>query len=244
MDRSKTARELGPFDCIKAPCVDTCPVDQAVPLYMDAVRRGDLAEAIRITREGQPAAVDPGPRLRPPVRDDLRPDPPRPAAGDPPRSSASSWTRRPRPTPGTCAPPSTGVRVAIIGAGPAGLAAARELARAGVGVTIFEAQPYAGGMVGGAIPEYRLPQARLDQDLAVLDRLGVEIRYGQTSRRRLHARGAPRRRIRRDLRGGRRAGRQAAGPAGRGRRRDRRRGHVPAQRVAKGRPIAVGAGSA
>ena len=54
MDRSKTARELGPFDCIKAPCVDTCPVDQAVPLYMAAVRRGDIAEAIRITREDNP----------------------------------------------------------------------------------------------------------------------------------------------------------------------------------------------
>ena len=77
--------------------------------------------------------------------------------------------------------PGAGVRVAIIGAGPAGLAAARELARDGIGVTIFEARPYAGGMVGGAIPEYRLPQARLDQDLAVLDRLGVEIRYGQTA---------------------------------------------------------------
>ena len=70
-------------------------------------------------------------------------------------------------------------RVAIIGAGPAGLAAAEWLARAGIGVTIFEAHPYAGGMVGGAIPAYRLPQGQIDQDLAVLERLGVEIRYGQ-----------------------------------------------------------------
>ena len=54
MDRSKTARTLGAFDCIEPPCVDTCPVDQAVPLYMDAVRRGDLAEAIRITRQDNP----------------------------------------------------------------------------------------------------------------------------------------------------------------------------------------------
>ena len=53
------------------------------------------------------------------------------------------------------------------------------LASAGLAVTIFEAHPYAGGMVGGAIPAYRLPQAEIDQDLAVLERLGVEIRYGQ-----------------------------------------------------------------
>ena len=46
-------------------------------------------------------------------------------------------------------------------------------------MTIFEEHPYAGGMVGGAIPSYRLPQAAIDQDLGVLERLGVEIRYGQ-----------------------------------------------------------------
>jgi putative selenate reductase len=71
--------------------------------------------------------------------------------------------------------------VAIVGAGPAGLAAAEWLAYAGFGVTIFEEHPYAGGMVGGAIPAYRLPQAQIDQDLAVLARLGVEIRYGVTA---------------------------------------------------------------
>jgi len=75
--------------------------------------------------------------------------------------------------------PATGARVAIIGAGPAGLAAAREIARAGLGATIFEAHPYAGGMVGGAIPSYRLPQAQIDQDVALLQLMGVEIRYNQ-----------------------------------------------------------------
>ena len=69
--------------------------------------------------------------------------------------------------------------MAIVGAGPAGLAAAEWLAYAGVRVTVFEEHPYAGGMVGGAIPSYRLPQAQIDQDLGVLERLGVEIRYGQ-----------------------------------------------------------------
>ena len=61
------------------------------------------------------------------------------------------------------------------------MAAAEWLAYAGFGVTIFEEHPYAGGMVGGAIPAYRLPQAQIDQDLAVLVRLGVEIRYGVTA---------------------------------------------------------------
>ena len=77
--------------------------------------------------------------------------------------------------------PSTKTQVAIIGAGPAGLAAAEELGHAGFGVTIYEAHPYAGGMVGGAIPSYRLPQEQIDQDMAVLDELGVEIKYSQTA---------------------------------------------------------------
>ena len=73
------------------------------------------------------------------------------------------------------------VKVAIIGAGPAGLAAAEELARGGITPTIYEQHPYAGGMVGGAIPEYRLPQASIDQDLDPLRAMGVEFRFGQTA---------------------------------------------------------------
>jgi putative selenate reductase len=73
--------------------------------------------------------------------------------------------------------PMSGKKVAIIGAGPAGLSAAQKLAYAGFEVTIFEMYPYAGGMVGGAIPSYRLPQAKIDQDVKILEELGVEIHY-------------------------------------------------------------------
>ena len=54
MDRSKTSRGLGAFDCIEAPCMDECPVDQDVPGYMRAVRSGDFDEAVRITRRDNP----------------------------------------------------------------------------------------------------------------------------------------------------------------------------------------------
>jgi hypothetical protein len=53
-DRSKTPRSLELFDCIEAPCVDECPVNQKVPQYMNAVREGDFAEAVAITREDNP----------------------------------------------------------------------------------------------------------------------------------------------------------------------------------------------
>ncbi|MGB5510275.1 MAG: hypothetical protein WBM87_01045, partial [Woeseiaceae bacterium] len=53
---TKTSRELGLFDCIQAPCVDECPVNQNVPQYMSAVRNGDIDEALRVVRADNPAA--------------------------------------------------------------------------------------------------------------------------------------------------------------------------------------------
>ncbi len=183
-DRSKTARALGLFDCIEAPCTDTCPVDQAVPLYMDAVRRGEFAEAARITRVDNPL-----PSILGRVCDHvceatcIRTHLDQPLA----IRQVKRFIMDREAADATPAPAATGAgvgaRVAIIGAGPAGLAAARELARDGFGVTIFESRPYAGGMPGGAIPAYRLPQAQIDQDLAPLAALGVEIRYGQAAGR-------------------------------------------------------------
>jgi len=178
-DRSKTPRRLRYFDCIEAPCLDECPVDQKVPRYMAAVRTGEFREAVRITRLDNPL-----PAVLGRVCDHLcentciRTHLDQPLAIRQIKRFIMEQEQGGLATPPPVDPRKDG-RVAIIGAGPAGLAAAEWLARAGIGVTIFEAHPYAGGMVGGAIPTYRLPQAQLDQDLGILDRLGVEIRYNQ-----------------------------------------------------------------
>ncbi|MFW2338763.1 MAG: NAD(P)-binding protein, partial [Acidimicrobiia bacterium] len=169
-DHSKTPRTLEYFDCIEAPCVDECPVDQKVPQYMNAVRDGNFLEAVRLTREDNPL-----PSILGRVCDHLCENTCIRTHFDQPlairhmkrfimdqEEQPVLFTRK----------PGTGDRVAIIGAGPAGLAAGQELAYAGFAVTIFEAHPYAGGMVGGAIPEYRLPQETIDQDLAILESLG------------------------------------------------------------------------
>ncbi|MFV1965043.1 MAG: FAD-dependent oxidoreductase, partial [Pirellulaceae bacterium] len=66
-------------------------------------------------------------------------------------------------------------RIAVIGAGPAGLSCAHDLASLGYGVTVFEASSRAGGMLALGIPEYRLPREILDREInAILD-LGVEL---------------------------------------------------------------------
>ena len=74
--------------------------------------------------------------------------------------------------------PATGKKVAIIGAGPAGLTAAYYLARQGHAVTIFEALPLAGGMLRCGIPEYRLPRDVLDREIKYVENMGVEIKTG------------------------------------------------------------------
>jgi NADPH-dependent glutamate synthase beta subunit-like oxidoreductase len=71
-------------------------------------------------------------------------------------------------------------KVAIIGAGPAGLSAAQDLAQKGYPVTIFEALPSAGGMLRQCIPEYRLPKKIVDFDISHIKSLGVKIKTNTT----------------------------------------------------------------
>ena len=74
-------------------------------------------------------------------------------------------------------------RVAIVGAGPSGLTAARDLTLLGYRTTVFEAQSEPGGMLRFGIPEYRLPKAALQQDIDRVLALGVELRLNQAAGR-------------------------------------------------------------
>jgi formate dehydrogenase (NADP+) beta subunit len=81
---------------------------------------------------------------------------------------AEGWTIEAEAAP-------SGKRVLIIGAGPSGLSAAYHLARKGHKAVIYEAGPVAGGMMRFGIPSYRLPRKELDQEIARIESLGVEI---------------------------------------------------------------------
>jgi len=172
---SKTNRALGSFDCIEAPCIDECPLDQKVPQYIAAVRSDELDEAQRVVRADNPLPCTLGricdhqceqacirTHLDEPVaiRDIKRFIMDRDRAA----TSLSDVDR-------------TGQKVAIIGAGPGGMSAATELSRGGFDVEVFEEHAYAGGMVGGVVPEYRLPRSVFEKDYAVLDELGVEVHF-------------------------------------------------------------------
>jgi NADH-quinone oxidoreductase subunit F len=69
-------------------------------------------------------------------------------------------------------------KIAIIGAGPAGLTAARDLRREGYPVTVFEAAPQAGGMLRLAVPDFRLPPEVVDREIQLIVDSGVEIQTG------------------------------------------------------------------
>jgi putative selenate reductase len=182
--RSKTDRKLDLFDCIQAPCVDKCAVNQKVPQYMNAVRQGEIGEALRLTQADNPIASTLGR-----VCDHLcettciRTHLDEPLAI---REIKRFIMDHEVPQGFSQQTQTTGLKVAIIGAGPGGMAVASELALAGCEVEIFEMHAYAGGMVGGAIPEFRLPQAVFKHDLERLLNLGVRIHYNVKAGRDIH----------------------------------------------------------
>ena len=176
---SKTNRSLGLFDCIKAPCVDACPLDQKVPQYMSEVCSNDTVAAQRIVHSDNPLPCTLG-RIcdhlceQACVRTHL--DEPV-AIRDIKRFIVDREVDRERAAERPPARKQPEQKTAIIGAGPGGMSAAIELARGGVEVEIFEEQAYAGGMVGGVVPEYRLPRAVFAKDYAALEELGVNVHY-------------------------------------------------------------------
>jgi putative selenate reductase len=175
MSGSKTDRELELFDCIKAPCVDECPLAQKVPQYLASVRCNDLDGAQRVIREDNPLPCTLG-RICDHLCEQacVRTHLDEPVAIRDIKRFILDGERQPESRAGT---EYIGQKAAIIGAGPGGMSAAIELARAGFDVEVFEKQAYAGGMVGGVVPEYRLPKSVFDKDYAALTELGVQVHY-------------------------------------------------------------------
>lgn len=168
--------------CKKSPCIAGCPVDIDIPGFIAFIRQGDFIGAIHkikeknslpaicgrvcpqeaqceascvLSKKGQPIAVG---RLERFVADfefqqgDIRV----------PKSQ-----------------PPTGKKVAVIGAGPAGLTAASDLIQMGHGVTVFEALHRSGGVLVYGIPEFRLPKWIVQRESEYIAKLGAEIRVSQ-----------------------------------------------------------------
>ena len=135
------------------------------------------------------------------------------------RSAGSSgWppiTRATSPT-GCRNPPRArnGFRVACVGAGPASLTVARDLAPAGYEVVVFDGAERGGGMIRSQIPKFRLPEEVIDEEVGYIERLGVETRYSTWVEQPEGAAGRGLRRGVRRLRRAARARTRRAGPPG------------------------------
>jgi formate dehydrogenase (NADP+) beta subunit len=185
------------------PCLDACPVKTDAGRYVQLIAEGRFAEAYRVARSPNPIASICGRACGAPCEDacrrgkidapvtiralkrfvteqfgaesltahSLRDALTGPMGGGSVAPGHSESIERRAGTEGQ------GRKVAVVGAGPSGLACAHDLAMMGYRVTIFEAMPHPGGMLRYGIPSYRLPRDVIDYQVSEIESLGVEIRY-------------------------------------------------------------------
>jgi glutamate synthase (NADPH) small chain len=164
------------LECVHPKCVEECPVGVKVGEFVDLIVRGDLAGAAAKIREDNALPAITG-RVCP--QEDqcegacLLGKRFEPLGIGYLERYVADWEAAnggPRLPPRAAA---SGKRVAVVGSGPAGLAAAGDLAQAGHGVTVFEALHEIGGVLVYGIPEFRLPKEIVRREVENLGRLGV-----------------------------------------------------------------------
>ena len=177
---AKVGTPLSLFDCYVAPCVEACPIHQPIPEYVALAGEGRLAEALsliytsnalpnitgwicdhqcqnhctRMDYEG-PVQIREVKRIAAEKGFD--------------EFKTSMWEKPDEPAD---------VKAAVIGAGPAGLAAAYFLALAGFDTSVFEKEKNAGGVVANIIPEFRIPLEAVEKDVQFIKDNGVKFNFG------------------------------------------------------------------
>jgi NADH-quinone oxidoreductase subunit F len=161
-----------------SPCQHTCPVGINIPKYVAHIAAGEYQEAIDTIRERNPFPAICGRICHHPCEGKCRRgELEAPVAIRELKRFAADWAYRYSDKEIEPFPKTKSQRVAVVGAGPAGLGCAYFLAQMGYTVTVFEALPVGGGMLAVAIPEFRLPREAIQQDIDYIARRGVEIRY-------------------------------------------------------------------
>ena len=172
-------KKLPLFDCFNAPCRNGCPIEQDIPAYLQAMVDGDAKKALEIILERNPLPFITGticPHhcgdkcMRNYYEETLHIRETKLAAA----SQAYNEILPALKAEGSVA----GKKVAIIGGGPAGLAAATFLSRAGVAVTVFERKEQLGGVVRNVIPEFRITADSIDKDVELCKAYGAEFKLG------------------------------------------------------------------
>lgn len=185
------------------PCVAACPVTTDAGRYVQLIGAGRYDEAYAVARSPNPIASICGRTCGAPCEDACRrgsidapvairplkrfvterygPEAFSPMAVDaiPQTTASSNQSTTPEHLETLLQRRAAGAKVAVIGAGPAGLACAHDLAVRGYQVTVFEAMEHGGGMMRYGIPEYRLPREVIDRQVAEIQQLGVEFLFNR-----------------------------------------------------------------
>ncbi len=157
------------------PCRATCPIHVNAQGYIALISVGKFEEALALVRQKNPFPGITGRICTHPCESVCRrKDVERAVAIDGLKRFVSDFEKEDKTD--LTVPEENGKKVAIVGAGPAGLLAAYDLRKMGYGVTLFEALPVAGGMLAVGIPEYRLPRTVLNKEIGYLLRMGVELK--------------------------------------------------------------------
>lgn len=162
---------------LAATCMAACPVHTPTQAYVQAIAEGRYEDAMELLLAANPFSSVCGRICHHPCEQKCRR-----TAVDRPISLRGlkrfvmDATREYRRTRRREKAPANGKKVAIIGAGPSGLTAAQDLALKGYQVTVFEASDTPGGMLGKAIPRYRLPFEVVMEDINDILALGVELK--------------------------------------------------------------------
>jgi len=166
-------------EIVRAPCQNACPAGVDVPGYISLIKEKRYAEALRLHRERNPFAAVCARVCFHTCEDKCR----RTTIDDP--VSIRGLKRFMVEQEVTVQLPevweneeNAARKIAIVGAGPAGLSCGYFLARLGYRPKVFEAEPRPGGMLTQAIPAYRLPREVLAREVRMIERMGVDIETG------------------------------------------------------------------
>ncbi len=167
------------LDCANPTCMQGCPVNINIPSFVKNIERGEFLNAARVLKSTSALPAVCG-RVCPQEKQcesrciHLKMNEPAVAIGYLERFAADFERESGMSSIPECAP-ANGIKVAVIGSGPAGLSFAGDMAKYGYDVTVFEALHEIGGVLKYGIPEFRLPNKIVDVEIRNLEKTGVKF---------------------------------------------------------------------
>ncbi len=167
------------IDCPKPTCVEACPVGIDIPTFIKNIERGNHLEAVRVIKESSTLPAVCG-RVCPQEKQcesaciHIKMKKESVAIGYLERFAAD-YERNSGKMSIPKVAPANGIKIAVAGSGPAGLAFAADMAKYGYDVTVFEALHEIGGVLKYGIPEFRLPNSIVDVEIQNMEKMGIKF---------------------------------------------------------------------